>query len=1196
MNWRNFRIGARLGIGFGLILGCLILLLAAATLLAARNRSHLIEGLNAASQKQVLANEMKSAMLEAGIAMRNIGIQLDVAEMQREDARVKFQRKRFEEARDRLTKLGLSAEEQAVLSRIASIDQQIEDPFKEAVGQALAFNAVDALKIIATVIDPLNNKSLQELNKLVELQEQSSRQTFARSIEAGEEMTIWLYIFIFAAALVSVFLTMLLTRSITQPLQTAVDIAQTVATGDLDVRLEVKGRDETALLLRSLMDMNAALRKARSAASERDWFKTGQNELNNIMRGEQDVASMASKVLSYLVNLLQAQIGSFYLYDEHAHKLRLTAGCGITPQPKPEAKSEPNSASNSTSNSESGEVPADSGLLGRALSERKTLLVNDAPSNYLAVASSLGSADPACIAVVPLLHGENMVGAMELAAFRRFTEVEQEFLESAREAIAIGFEVTQSRLRTQALLYETEQQAEELRVQQEELQQTNEELEERAELLEMQRAQISAKTSEIERASHEIRRKAEELEKVSAYKSEFLANMSHELRTPLNSMLILSGLLKENKGGNLSSKQMEHAATINAAGQDLLNLINDILDLSKVEAGQVDFHFEDYAPGDLCQSMHRLFHAAAEQKGLDFFIVVVPGMPEHIRVDMQRTQQVLKNLIGNAIKFTHQGSVTLRVFLPDAADNPLRSPAIGCAVIDTGIGISQDKQGLVFEAFKQADGGISRKYGGTGLGLSISLELARKMGGELVMQSEEGRGSTFTLYLPLEPEPEPALVAQSKAPAAAAAPRQEPAPIQSAGRSQPAPVVASTPADAMTDPPAPDASRRAILIVEDDAAFAGILTEFVEQHGFYPVVAGDGEAGIMRARQLQPCAVLLDVMLPKIDGWGVMRSLKEHPDTRHIPVHFITCLEDRQRAMEMGAVGFITKPVKPDQLREVFATIEEAIDKEVKKLLIVEDDEAEAEGLVHLLSDSGIVISVASTGGEAIAFLEEDRYDCMVLDLGLADMSGFELLAHIQDMDRARQLPVIVHSGKELTREQERELHRYAQSIIIKGAKSPERLLNEVTLFLHMVENRLDPAKRAMIRTSINRQEDLEGRKMLVVDDDMRNVYSLTNLLEEKGVDVVVAENGKEALSELEHQPDICLVLMDIMMPEMDGYEAMRTIRKNAAWMELPIIAMTAKVMKGDHEKCLEAGASDYIGKPIDGTKLMSMLRVWTRR
>jgi hypothetical protein len=920
----------------------------------------------------------------------------------------------------------------------------------------------------------------------------------------------------------------------------------------------------------SFRKMTASLRHGREAEQAADWLKSGLNELGIVMRGEQGTTELADKALTYLAKYLRAGVGALYLFDEHADELQLAASYAFTRR------------------KHLGERFAlGEGLIGQAARERKTICLSNVPPDYLPIGSALGESVPTVITAVPLLQGDRLVGALEIGAFREFADAELEFLELAREGIAIGLGVNQSRQRMAELLEETQQQAEELRVQQEELQQSNEELEERAQVLEQQREDIRAKNRAIEVASENLRQKAAELERVSSFKSEFLANMSHELRTPLNSLMILSRLLTENKDGNLSDKQVQFASTIHSAGSDLLNLINDILDLSKVEAGQLQFRREEVAVPDLCHALQALFMPLAEQKGLAFDVAAEADVPASFEADEQRVHQIMKNLLSNAVKFTETGRVALRIGAPTGRDNPLPVPAIAFAVSDTGIGICPAQQQAIFQAFQQADGSISRKYGGTGLGLSISLQLARRMQGDIRLVSTEGEGSVFTLYLPLAaarddadmPHAAPALPRPlSRAAAPDRAESEEALPLQ---------------APFADDRARLGADAKSILIIEDDLAFARVLEEMIRERGFAVLAAADGESGVALAERHLPSAVILDVMLPRCDGWSVMRRLKDNPRTRHIPVHFITCLEDRLKALGMGAIGFVTKPADLEQLDEVFRAIEGALAKSLRRLLIVEDDRNEANSMVALLEERDVEITVAATGHEAIALLGARAFDCLVLDLGLADMSGFELLEHIQGMDRARRTPVIIHSGRDLTYEDERKLRRFAESIIIKGAKSPERLLNEVTLFLHLVESNLHPNKQRMIRSALDKEAMLEGRKVLLVDDDMRNVFSLSSVLGEKHMTVIEAENGSEALARLDEHPDVSIVLMDIMMPETDGYTAMREIRKNARFANLPVIAMTAKALKGDYEKCMAAGASDYISKPIEVEKLLSLIRVW---
>jgi len=991
-------------------------------------------------------------------------------------------------------------------------------------------------------------------------------------------------------------LALLITRSVRASLHQAISsvqgliegsaekirVAEAIAAGDfnheivarapLKIDLNKLPEDESGALLKTavqlsevqaaldeaLRTMTKALRDSHATAANNDWLKSGLNAINTRMRGEQGPTELADKALIFLAEYLEAGVGALYLHDERGSELRLTASYA----------GNRNQAGNER-------IRVGTTLIGQAAAERRTLVLSNVPAGHLPIVTALGASPPAQVLAVPLLHDERLVGAIELGTFHDFTPLEREFIERAAEDIAIGLGANLSRLRLAELLEETQQQAEELRVQQEELQQSNEELEERAQLLEEQRENIRAKNREIEAVAESLRQKAEELEQTSTYKSEFLANMSHELRTPLNSLMILSSLLVQNKEGNLSARQVEYAATIESAGKDLLNLINDILDLSKVEAGQMQFHLADVGMAPLCAGLHAQFAPMIEQKGLVLRIEIDPGVPESLIGDEQRIQQVLKNLLSNAAKFTEHGEVTLRVMHAEGENNPLPGPALAFSVTDTGIGIPPDKQALIFLAFRQADGSVSRKYGGTGLGLSISLQLARGMGGDLRMSSEEGRGSTFTLYLPLLP---------GEAATKPATRTVEPLPVSApAAKTQ-----------AMNNEPA--SNEKTILVIEDDEKFSSILQDMIRARGFAVRAAIDGESGLALAERLQPSAIILDVMLPGLDGWGVMRRLKDDPRTRHIPVHFITCLEDRQKAMTMGAIGFATKPVGAEKLEEIFHSIENSLTRSMKRLLIVEDNADEAKSMVALLEESDVEIIVCASGSDAIAQLTARDFDCMVVDLGLADMSGFDLLERIQALetaDKSRRTPVIIHSGKDLNHEDEKRLRRFAESIIIKGAKSPERLLNEVSLFLHLVESKLHPNKQRMIRTALDKEAMLEGRKVLLVDDDMRNVFSLTSVLAEKHMEIIEAENGREALTRLAEHPDIGIVLMDIMMPEMDGYAAMREIRKNPAFAALPIIAMTAKALKGDQEKCIAAGASDYIAKPIDVDKLFSLIRVW---
>jgi CheY-like chemotaxis protein/HAMP domain-containing protein/putative methionine-R-sulfoxide reductase with GAF domain len=940
-----------------------------------------------------------------------------------------------------------------------------------------------------------------------------------------------------------------------------------IAQGNYAARCAIPGDNELGELGEHFNNLATSLAQSREEEAVRDWFKSGQFELNGLLRGDRLIVAMAGDVLQFLAAYLDVGVGALYVYDAQQEQLELVASYAFT---RRKALSQT--------------IALGEGLAGEAAREKKTICWQQVPADFLPIESALGQTTPAAVVAVPLLHDDKLVGLVELGRFAGFSDRQLEFLARAAEIIAIAMGVSQSRQRVNDLLSTTQMQAEELRVQQEELQQSNEELEERAQTLEKQREVIRLKNQEVEAASRELQLKAEELMRTSTYKSEFLANMSHELRTPLNSMLILSNLLKQNKDGNLSSKQLEYAATIHGSGKDLLNLINDILDLSKIEAGQLQFSLEQVPLSELTESVQALFAPVAEDRGLGFELSLEDGLPRSLHTDLQRSQQVLKNLLGNAFKFTERGQVSLRIYRPAAGDNPLAVPALAFAVSDSGIGIAADQLEHIFQAFKQADGSTNRQYGGTGLGLSISRQLARGLGGEVTVRSQLGQGSTFTFYLPSDV---PAATPAAVQPAPSAVTRPAPAPSLP---TQPLAAIAVVVAD---DRDGLQSGTRSILIIEDDQNFAGILRDCVREQGFAALVAVDGESGISLASHYLPSAIILDVMLPHIDGWGVMRCLQGNPATRHIPVHFLTCLEERQKALSMGAIGFTNKPVSIEQLEQVLQNIGTAIDKGGKRLLIVEDDATEARSLALLLESQQIEISIARSGTQALQMLAQQGFDCMVLDLGLADMSGFELLERLSQMPEPPQLPVIVHSGRDLNEAEELRLRHYAESIIVKGARSPERLLNEVSLFLHLLQSELPADQQQMIRQSLEHEALFDQRKVLLVDDDIRNIFSLSSVLGEKGVSIVEASNGQEALQRLDEQPDLDLVLMDIMMPGMDGYETIRRIRQDPRFRRLPIIALTAKAMPGDQRLCLEAGASDYIPKPVDLDRLFSLMRVW---
>ncbi len=787
-------------------------------------------------------------------------------------------------------------------------------------------------------------------------------------------------------------------------------------------------------------------------------------------------------------------------------------------------------------------------------------------------------------------------------------------------------DITKRKAADQALLEQQEQlrtsneelqtQQEELQAQQEELRQINEELEERTKQLEQQTDDILQKNSalkqnqaEMEKAQTALETKAHELELANQYKSEFLANMSHELRTPLNSLLILAQLLAQNKAGNLNDQQVEFARTIHSAGNDLLTLINDILDLSKVEAGKMEIYPKDVLLTDFVDSQKQKFRPLAEEKRLAFQIVVADDLPASLYTDMQRFQQIINNLLSNAFKFTSKGEVKLMLQRPVNGEAFFQSgleldKTIAISVTDTGIGIPKDKQQTIFDAFQQADGSTSRRYGGTGLGLSISRQLAQLLGGELALDSDEGKGSIFTLYLPFlwqtsrNPTLSNRLLSQGDDAATS-----NPAVSQDEDKFVYQPDEASvSPAVSKKSVPEDDRSHitpedKTLLIIEDDHKFSGIILEIAREKDFKCLLAEDGKTGLQLAEQYQPNAILLDLGLPKMDGWTVMESLKDNPKTRHIPVHFMSASDETMGAKKMGAIGYLLKPVNMAEIGDAFERIEQFLSRTVKNLLVVVENKAHQRKILAVVGEKNIQTAPVASVKQAVEQLHNAPYDCVILDVEVEQGTGLKLLEQLQSEERLCQIPVIIYAQRELLPPEEALIHRYADMMTVKTVKTPERLLDETTLFLHQLEANLPAPKRQMLQQMVHdKTAVLKHKRVLIVDDDMRNSFALTTVLEEQDMEILIAENGKEALELLQEHQDVALILMDIMMPEMDGYETMAAIRKQSHWHRLPIIALTAKAMKGDKAKCIEAGANDYLSKPVDTDKLISLMRVWLYR
>ncbi len=995
-----------------------------------------------------------------------------------------------------------------------------------------------------------------------------------------------------------------LAANLTTQVRAIADVATAVTKGDLTRSIAVEALGEVAELKDNINEMIRNLRDSTRKNMEQDWLKTNLAKFSRMLQGQRDLAAVSQLILSDLAPLVTAHHGAFYVVD----------AAGETPALKLLASYAYKERDQVASEFRMGE-----GLVGQCAKDRRMLTVGHVPHDYIRVSSGLGEAPPRSLVVLPVLFEGETKAVLELATFDEFDEIRLTFLEQLAESIGIVLNTIAANMRTEELLKQSQalteslqaqqealtetnkrleqqtrslQQSEELlRKQQDELQSTNAELEVKAHLLAGQKAEVEQKNKEVEQAKVALEDKAEQLALISKYKSEFLANMSHELRTPLNSLLILSQILTENVDGNLTTKQVGFAQTIHSSGSDLLDLINDILDLSKIESGTMAVDIAPVAFSEVRKFVESTFQQVADLKDLRFTVEIDPGLPPALQTDTKRLQQVLKNLLSNAFKFTERGGVSLKAALAGSGWNPEQellnaaNAVVAFTVSDTGIGIPREKHGVIFEAFQQGDTGTSRKYGGTGLGLSISRQITRLLGGEIRIESTPGEGSTFTLYLPLlypVPPAQPATESGGTADGPAVASRSVLSPVVERAVSDDRSVI--------------EEGDRILLIAEDDPAFAEILLDLARDRGFKGLVAHRADRALALAREYQPTAVTLDLRLPDADGWTILDRLKHDPATRHIPVHIISVEENWQRGLRLGAIDFLTKPATRESLSEALTTLHDFIDRPVKRLLVVEDDEAARRSIVELIGNGDVQTTTVGTGEAALEALQADRYDCMVLDLGLPDMTGFQLMTRVKGEIGLRKLPTIVYTGKQLTRREEAELGRLAESVVIKDARSPERLLDETALFLHRVTANLPEGKRRMLEQLHRTDPVLTGRTVLIVDDDVRNIFALTTLLERSEMKVVYAESGRDGIARLQATPAVDAVLMDVMMPEMDGYETMRAIREMPKFRNLPILAVTAKAMKGDREKCIAAGASDYIAKPVDMDQLLSLLRVWLYR
>ena len=959
------------------------------------------------------------------------------------------------------------------------------------------------------------------------------------------------------------------------------DAADAIGSGNFDVAVQPRSTED--ILGNAVVRMKDDLQQFNRENEEKLWIHNGVEKINDSIRGEKDLTLLGKDALHAVAEYVHGSVGLIYV--NKSGLLRFTAGYALA-----DPKLVPS------------EFPFGETLVGQAAQKKKLMQLVNVPDDFIKIKTTAGEAPPKNILIVPLIHNEVVEGVLELASLETFSTADISFLNQVQGAIAIALAAAKSRARTQELLEETQAQSEELQAQQNELENINSELEAQAEKLQASEEELKVQQEELMQANQEleersrlleernqlivernleIQQKAGELELSTRYKSEFLANMSHELRTPLNSILLLSRLLSENNTKNLLPDQVEYAQVIQSSGQGLLSLIDEILDLSKIEAGKMDLDYHPVLIEEVTSDLRALFTPVAKERKLELIIEVDPAVPSQIETDKMRLEQVLKNLLSNALKFTAQGSVRL-----DVRALPENRSFISFSVKDTGIGIPADKQEHIFEAFQQADGSTRRKYGGTGLGLSISRELTKLLGGEMRLISEPDKGSEFTVYIPINklsaektgPAPKTPEAVVEASPAESAVPRY---------RSE------NIPAALPDDRAAVNTEDKTILIIEDDVAFAKALLDFTHQKGYKGLIAVRGDEGIALAQQYKPLGILLDIQLPVKDGWEVMEELKSNPATRHIPVHIMSSHEVKKESLMKGAVDFINKPVAFEQMQEVFKKIEQVISKEHKKVLIVEENPKHAKALAYFLETFNVNAQISDSVKHSVQALQSEEVDCVILDMGIPDKQAYETLETVKKNPGLENLPIIIFTGKSLSKTEELRIRQYADSIVIKTAHSYQRILDEVSLFLHLMEEGKENGRQAKYKRLGALNEVLTNKKILIADDDVRNIFSLTKALELHNIQVFSAVDGKEALQQLSEHPDVDLVLMDIMMPEMDGYEAMQQIRQKPKYRNLPIIAVTAKAMTGDREKCIKAGASDYISKPVDIDQLLSLLRVW---
>jgi len=1191
-----------------LVIGALLALFVATNLgnLLSLSRDQEVRGWTAHTHDVLLSLEtLDSAALTRQVAVR--GYLLSQAESEYAD----FETSDRAVTRELANLRALTSDNPLQQARIDRLQDMLERWKTEAVQIGLepirAVGSADSPSLVETRVGIQRNYlahrtvHMEEIRALLAEMSATERTLLAqRSAAVDRQQTITTYFDIGSLVLCLIFggfVIGMTFRLITRPIVRMTGLMTRLANHDHTIEVRQLNRaDEIGEMARALQ----VFKEMAIETAGQTWLKSTVTRISNRLQEATSYREFAGTLMSELVPCVQAGLGMFYVFREDTARLELLGSYGykerrhVTP-----------------------EYALGEGLVGQAAIERHMIVLQDVPDDYVRIHSGSGEASPRSVVVVPVLSRDTLLGVIEIASFAHLTSLQERLLEELTPIVALSLENLARALRTSDLLEQTRSQADELRAseealrsQQEDLRTTNDELkaktielQEQSQRLVASEEELRVQTEELHASNEELREKgvvlhrqkealealqkdtqekAEELARASQYKSEFLANMSHELRTPLNSLLILSRSLADNDDENLNAEQVESARIIHDAGSNLLRLINDILDLSKVEAGKMELAVEPFPLADLVRTLGRTFNHVAQEKKLAFQVHLSPDLPGTIRTDGGKLEQVVNNLLSNAFKFTANGGVTVTIGRPAPGDEVPegidRARSIAIAVTDSGIGIPPEKFQRVFHAFEQVDASTSRQYGGTGLGLAISRRIAMLLGGDIALRSVPGEGSTFTVYLPEEPTHSgsgPVSVPLEQAAAEATLPLS--------------PGLLAERIDDDRDTLAP--GDTVILVVEDDPAFARILADMIHRKGHRVLAAADGESGLALARRYRPTGILLDVMLPGMDGWTVIDRLKHDPATRHIPVHFISATDDATRGLELGAVGFLTKPVSREAITTAFDRLMHFAEGRMRHLLVVDDDASARAAVRTLLKDDAVAIEEASSGEEALAKTASEAYDCIVLDLGLPGMSGFEFLE--QMAQRGHTPPVVVYSGRDLSREESLRIRQYTDSIVVKGARSPDRLLDEVSLFLHSIRHgNATSADEARPAGGVD-EADLRGRRVLIVDDDMRNLFALSKVLRTKGVDVAMAQDGRKAIDTLEKDPAIELVLMDIMMPVMDGYDTMRAIREQHAFARLPIIALTAKAMRGDREKCLEAGANDYLSKPIDVDRLLSMIRVW---